>query len=184
MKSRKDIPFYLNGRRLFGVGVEVGVCRGSFSKVILDNWFGSTLYSIDSWQNQPSVKLDVSNLTQVQYDINFMICKERLRSFGPRSKMLRMFSVDAAKTFADKSLDFVYLDARHDYRSVDEDLRTWWPKMKPNGMFAGHDYKDSFVRNNLVEVKRAVDNFAYEFGLKVNSTSDDNLPSWYIICKQ
>ena len=95
-----------------------------------------------------------------------------------------MFSVDAAKTFADKSLDFVYLDARHDYRSVDEDLRTWWPKMKPNGMFAGHDYKDSFVRNNLVEVKRAVDNFAYEFGLKVNSTSDDNLPSWYIICKQ
>ena len=180
MKSRDDMPQYLNDRHLFGVGVEVGVCRGSFSEYLLEKWHGRLLHSVDPWLEQSDVKMDVSNVVQFEHNINYRICKEKLRGFGPRSNILQMFSVDASKKFADKSLDFVYLDARHDYRSVDADLRAWWPKVKIGGVFSGHDYKNSFVRGNLVEVKRAVDNFALEFGLKVESTTEDNLPSWYI----
>ena len=29
---------------------------------------------------------------------------------------------------------------RHDYKGVMEDLIHWWPKLKPGGMMAGHDY--------------------------------------------
>ncbi len=59
------------------------------------------------------------------------------------------------------------------------DLTAWYPKIKCGGILAGHDYKNSFVRKNLVEVKRAVDKFCYGRE-KVHKTLDDSLPSWYI----
>ena len=52
------------------------------------------------------------------------------------------WSADAAKTVPDDSLDFVYLDARHDFNGVFEDLSVWWPKLKMGGILAGHDYCD------------------------------------------
>lgn len=182
MKSRDNLPQFLNERHLFGVGAEVGVFRGGFSAYLLEHWHGRLLHSVDPWTEQVKAKLDVSNVAQIDHNINLMICKERLRGFGNRSNIMRMFSVEAAKKFGDTDLDFVYLDARHDYRSVDEDLRAWWPKVKRGGILSGHDYKNSFVRNNLVEVKRAVDNFCFEHGLGLpKTTTEDNLPSWYII---
>lgn len=53
---------------------------------------------------------------------------------------VRMPSVDAARMFADGSLDVVYIDAAHDYESVKADILAWRPKLKPGGILAGHDY--------------------------------------------
>mgnify|MGYP000912505082 CR=1 FL=1 len=180
MKTRDDLPRFLNDRGLTGAGVEVGVCRGSFSLYILEKWYGYMLYSVDPWMHQANVDLDASNVDQLTHEENYNVTKERLRPYKRRSTILRKTSVDASKMVG-AGVDFVYLDARHDYRSVMEDLRAWWPLVKRGGILSGHDYKNSFVRDNLVEVKRAVDNFGFEFGLKVESTTDDNLPSWYII---
>ncbi len=63
-------------------------------------------------------------------------------------------SVRAAVLFPDASVDFVFLDAAHDYQSVTADLRAWWPKIKPGGVLAGHDYVP--VWGGVVE---AVDEF-------------------------
>ncbi len=49
-------------------------------------------------------------------------------------------SVDAAADFADQSLDFVFIDARHTYEATRQDLAAWWPKVKPGGLLAGHEY--------------------------------------------
>ena len=54
-------------------------------------------------------------------------------------KPLRMLSVEAAKQFADESLDFLFIDASHDYESVRADLHAWLPKIKAGGTVAGHD---------------------------------------------
>jgi hypothetical protein len=43
----------------------------------------------------------------------------------------------------DASLDYVYVDARHDYCGVKEDLEAWWPKLRRGGILAGHDYLDA-----------------------------------------
>ena len=49
-------------------------------------------------------------------------------------------SVRAAAVFADGSLDLVFIDADHSFAAVREDLRAWWPKVRPGGLLAGHDY--------------------------------------------
>ena len=44
-------------------------------------------------------------------------------------------------------LDFIFIDASHDERSVREDLTYWMPRLKENGMIAGDDIDNEGVVN-------------------------------------
>jgi predicted O-methyltransferase YrrM len=68
---------------------------------------------------------------------------------------LRMMSNRAVKLFNDQSVDFCFLDGDHTYEAVSEDVRNWFPKIRPGGILAGHDY----ASDEHVGVKRAVDEF-------------------------
>lgn len=46
----------------------------------------------------------------------------------------------AVNHFDDNSLDCVFLDGSHDYKSIKNDLEIWIPKVKENGYICGHDY--------------------------------------------
>ena len=59
----------------------------------------------------------------------------------PNINKVKYSSVEAAKQVKDESLDFVYIDAAHDYNSVYEDIVTWLPKVKKGGYIGGHDYR-------------------------------------------
>jgi hypothetical protein len=50
------------------------------------------------------------------------------------------FSVRAAWLFAPGSVDFAFIDAGPDYQCVPSDLAAWWPRIRPGGVLAGHDY--------------------------------------------
>ncbi len=52
-----------------------------------------------------------------------------MKPFPGRYTVHRGFSTAVATTFADASLDFVYLDAQHNYFDVMNDLLVWWPKV-------------------------------------------------------
>ena len=81
-----------------------------------------------------------------------------------------MTSLEAAPLIPDHSLDFAYVDARHDYASVLEDLEAWFPKVKPGGILAGHDYADIEFGKNVFGVKSAVDEFFGARGIPVHCT--------------
>lgn len=61
-------------------------------------------------------------------------------------------SVRAATYFPDNSVEFVFIDAAHDYESVKTDILTWLTKVKPGGWLCGHDYEKSWE-----DVVKAVD---------------------------
>jgi predicted TIM-barrel fold metal-dependent hydrolase len=71
----------------------------------------------------------------------------------------RALSVDAAQEFAPNSLDFVFIDATHTLEAVSQDIAAWWPKLKADGLIAGHDYA------YFPGVKGAVDGFVGRHGL-------------------
>jgi hypothetical protein len=54
--------------------------------------------------------------------------------------MRREFSMDALRSVADNSLDFVYIDGAHDFDNVMMDIICWTKKVKIGGIVSGHDY--------------------------------------------
>jgi predicted O-methyltransferase YrrM len=116
----------------YETGAEIGVHKGSFSFAILKASNIKTLYSIDPWIDEKG------NFVKEVYNE----CANRLRAYGNRSKIIIKKSIDAAKDFADDSLDFVYIDGDHSYEACLADLNVWTPKVKIGGIVSGHDYKN------------------------------------------
>ena len=71
----------------------------------------------------------------------YEMVKDKLTTPYPsRAKVVRNFSLEASRLVPDGSLDFVYIDGRHDFAGVTEDLTAWWPKICPGGLLGGHDW--------------------------------------------
>jgi hypothetical protein len=49
-------------------------------------------------------------------------------------------SVTASRLFADRSLSWVHLDARHDSEHLRADIAAWLPKVRSGGWLSGDDY--------------------------------------------
>jgi hypothetical protein len=49
-------------------------------------------------------------------------------------------SAEAALQFENESINGIWIDAAHDYNSVVKDLAAWYPKVKLEGIFSGHDW--------------------------------------------
>ena len=183
IQSRYDLGVYLARQNLVGRGVEVGVLKGEFSRALLKAWPG-TLYMVDAWRTH-SIH-DINNGGHIEQLQNMSEAFKNVYEFKERAVIVRHESAEAAKFFADESLDFVYIDAGHDYKSVAADLKAWYPKVKNGGLFCGDDYLDGVLLYHgatLFEVKRAVDDFAKERGLDIIETNNtyNEFPQWW--CK-
>jgi hypothetical protein len=53
---------------------------------------------------------------------------------------VRLDPVAAAEQYTDGTLDVVYLDGDQAYERVRDELNAWYPKLKPGGILAGHDF--------------------------------------------
>ncbi len=174
-KYRNELGNYLNQLGLMGHGVEMGVFQCTFSKQIMKHWKGEKLSLVDIAFDQ-------------KHDI-------------PRTEFIEKPSMKAVHEFEDASLDFIYIDAAHDFYSITDDLEVWYDKVKPGGLFCGHDYINSYdldvtghqpvpldhwprdVESLTYGVKVAVTRFARRRGLKIYHTAPDEKgsPSWFII---
>jgi hypothetical protein len=72
--------------------------------------------------------------------------------FGETITLIISDSISAARLFGEASLEWVHLDARHDYASVKADIEAWLPKVKTGGWLSGDDYDEQ----KWPEVVRAV----------------------------
>lgn len=171
--NREELPFVLNARKLFDCGAEIGVGQGLFSDHLLAHWRGA-LISVDPWlEADPDDYVDVCNVSQDALEKCYGETTERLAKYGGRSSIWRMTSDEAAKRIPPHSLDFVYIDARHDYDSVKRDVETWFPLIKPGGLIAGHDYNQGTFDVGIHGVRPAVDEFFQRQNLPVRHTFTD-----------
>lgn len=175
LSTRGELPAYLTSLGLLGEGVEVGVRDGDFSAHVLSHWAGRRLLLVDPWASQAADKyVDVSNVAQGEQDARFeLVTRTMAERFPGRHEVVRDYSVAAAARVRDGSLDFVYIDARHDYAGVLEDLRAWYPKLRVGGLVAGHDFvPDGTHKEGAFGVQGAVAEFARAVGREVQSIAD------------
>jgi hypothetical protein len=60
--------------------------------------------------------------------------------YGDAISLIIADSVTASAFFADRSIDWVHLDARHNSASLKADITAWLPKVAHGGWLSGDDY--------------------------------------------
>jgi ubiquinone/menaquinone biosynthesis C-methylase UbiE len=134
--------------------VEVGVWKGrsaSFMAVeILNSNKNIKFDCIDTWEGSVEHKEYDVIVDKQLYDVFLKNIEPVKNIINP----IKMSSLDAVKLYEDESLDFVFIDASHEYEDVKSDILAWLPKVKKGGILAGHDYIDAFpgVINAVNEV--------------------------------
>jgi len=95
---------------------------------------------IDIFQDTEQVTEKVSKNRQENETILDVFLKNTERIKHTINKVHVIPSIEAVKLYEDESIDFMFIDANHEYESIKEDIETWLPKIKLGGYIGGHDY--------------------------------------------
>ena len=155
---------------------------------------------VDCWEeHDSSLYIDGSNHNNNIQNEFMNMAINNVKTYTNRYEIMKNYSVDASKNFDDYSLDFIYIDARHDYNGVLEDLEYWYPKVKSGGLISGHNYiKEDGIHTlnhfdsngNVIRtektsffVRKAVNDFVKKIDLDitVNETEDEPFLTFYFI---
>jgi hypothetical protein len=95
---------------------------------------------------------------------NYERAKTRLEPYN--AHIVMGTSMDVVRDF-DVDLDFVYIDANHNFNYVMEDLISWGKKVRRGGIISGHDYSERFPGLQIA----------------VNAYTDFHAPEWFLTNK-
>lgn len=120
--------------------VEVGAWKGksaAFMGVEIANSGKPIIFDVvDMWE-------EATHLRHARIPYEPARMAEFLANVAPAKKWINAYqgtSVEIAARYNAHTLDMVYIDADHSYEAVKKDIAAWWPKVKPGGRLAGHDY--------------------------------------------
>lgn len=138
----------LNALPKGGIGMEIGVHKGDFSRQLLEVAQPKVLHLVDPWEHKNDEIYKnawyggVAKGGPAELDARYMGVRQRFSSEIETGRVVlhRMYSDAALKTFDDNSLDWVYIDGNHIYEFVLNDLRYSWAKVHPGGLVCGDDY--------------------------------------------
>ena len=161
---------FQSGSIFVEIGAYLGKSTCFLAEKIISSGKDIKFNVIDNWVGHPS---DIGLTEEIKKlgDI-YAIFLNNMTKAGVINKLniIKGDSAGSANMFQEKGVDFVFIDAAHDYVSVQNDINAWLPKVKYGGVLAGHDYG-----NPETQVKRAVDDL---FGNKIKVV--DNTWIYYI----
>jgi hypothetical protein len=130
----KEWPLLLNELEV-KISVEVGTYKGKFAECLCDKMPSVDLTVVDKWEAYKGYKdFEAHDLETIAYNQTV----ERSKTCG--FKIIKEWSLDAVEMFADESLDFIFIDGNHAFRHVVDDIDSWYPKLRANGIIASHDF--------------------------------------------
>jgi SAM-dependent methyltransferase len=170
LASREEFPRLLDQLELTGYGIELGVASGHFSDHLLAQGKLKILFSVDCWSDHHD-------------DREHDAARQLLSCWGQHSVVLRLTFEEAVEMFDDETFDFIYIDGyAHSGQDDGKILADWWSKLRPGGVFAGHDYHPRWPLT-----MGQVDDFVACHGLKLHITQEPmgqdrrTFNSWFIV---
>ena len=124
--------------------VEVGSFQGAsaaFMAVeIINSGKNIKFDCVDIWGRFAIDGLNLKEPEKAPDDLVYQLFLKNIEPVKDYINVIQNYSVKAAWTYKDNSLDFVFIDADHAFEAVTDDLSAWYPKVKRGGTIAGHDY--------------------------------------------
>lgn len=122
--------------------VEIGTWLGKTAITMADA--GAEVTCVDMWKDFGSSADTLSSLYQAHGE---RVYNTFLSNIGTRKGVSihpkRMSSLDAAREQSEQ-VDLVFIDAKHDYDAVKEDIAAWILHVRTGGILCGHDYSSDF----------------------------------------
>lgn len=123
-----------------GIGAEIGVCRGHNAATLYIATKPSKLFLVDTWE----IDLETKKYHPIglQYD-NWQDEVSNLFAHeieDGRVELYKGLSVDFLSSIEDGYLDWIYLDADHNYESIKPEIELACKKVKSGGYIMGHDF--------------------------------------------
>ncbi len=141
-----DVEYLFNKAKALPSGAkmaEIGSFMGLSSVIMMRacQYAGNSnanLVCVDTWRGSPGHH---QTLEVVQKDLLYQRFLDNLRKGGVERMVtpVREASVKAAAQFADQTFDFIFIDGDHSFEGCYGDMVAWYPKLKPGGVFIGHD---------------------------------------------
>lgn len=120
--------------------VEIGCYKGKSTAFlgveIVNRNIPVTVHCVDNWES-PNGETGQGPAIFAEFERNIKPIADAL---GDRLIVHPVSSLEASMAFLDNSLDVVWVDADHEYEGCLQDIRAWWPKIKPGGFMGGDDF--------------------------------------------
>jgi hypothetical protein len=125
-----------------GVGVEIGVYRGGFSRWLVDHLVPKHLTLVDPWRPFDFHGDGVYDTSLARMDRRYrnVCCRFRAERQAGQIRILRLTALEAAHHVDNESLDWVYVDGDHREEAVRADIAHYWPKLRASGFMVFDDY--------------------------------------------
>jgi predicted O-methyltransferase YrrM len=125
-----------------GTFIDIGCFIGGFTKVMAAQAKkrNGKCYAIDLFQNnvEPTVLWGIHQNYPVKHYLTRNLRDRGLIDFVD---IIEGDSVETSKKFQDNTIDFIFIDASHEFTNIKNDLDSWYPKVKQGGIICGHDYE-------------------------------------------
>lgn len=107
----------------------MGVANGVYTEHILNISTPEKIHLIDIWQSE---RYNDTLFTNVCAKFDSALATGRI-------SIHRKLSLEAARDFPEKCIDWIYIDASHYYKGTQVELESYASKIKDGGIIAGHD---------------------------------------------
>jgi len=152
--------------------VEVGTWKGMSAAYmaveIINSGKNIKFDCVDTWDFVPSQ----TEIPLHMFDNLYEVFLKNIEPVKHQINPVKALSWDGAAFYKDNSLDFIFIDAAHDYESVKKDINAWYPKVKKEGIIGGHDY------TWCDDVRRAVNEFFK------NKTIYESEGCWFVLLNE
>jgi predicted O-methyltransferase YrrM len=113
------------------------------------------IYAIDTFEGSSehiSLKIPRDFSSIFRENLKFFIGREMVIPMQGRSD-----DPEILNKFKDEDIDYIMVDGAHEHEPVLYDIENWWPKLKPDGVMFGDDFKlksvEEAVRNMMPKLK-------------------------------
>jgi hypothetical protein len=164
--------------------IEVGVEFGGYTDIYYDQVtsFNGHIWLLDLWQTEGNDEYFSQREGQVEEGYEKI---KKKYSQKENVTLIKGSAFEKHEEFEDEFFDWIYIDCDHTYEGISKNIEVWWPKLKKNGVFSGHDYNPDPENEfyDHMEINKAVDeNFGRGGSLSegFQLTQEQYYQSWYL----
>ncbi len=137
------------------VGIDIGTYCGDSAREMLWTLPKAHVYTIDPWIHNPGHEFEAGEPQQF-HNNNKELALQKFSAddIKDRIHVLEMTSEQAHHhlnfNLGIKKVDFVWIDGNHEADGVRKDIELFFPMVKDNGIFGGHDFGQIWPLTSII----------------------------------